>query len=58
MSRIIHFELIEMIIQTIHIAFTSIYYNTHNNLMLHIYIWMGKWLIGQNVHAYKVYDAC
>jgi len=37
MSQIIHFELIEISIQTLHIAFTSIYGNTHNNLNFHIY---------------------
>jgi hypothetical protein len=45
MSQIIHFELIEIIIQIIcnmlHIAFIGIYENTHNNLMFHIYIWIG-----------------
>jgi hypothetical protein len=41
MSWIIHIELIETIIQMLHIALTNIYWNTHNNLMLHIYIWMG-----------------
>jgi hypothetical protein len=38
MSRIIHFELIETTIQTLHIALINIYENTHNNLMFHIYI--------------------
>ncbi len=37
MSQIIHFELIETIIQTLHIALISIYGNTYNNLMFHIY---------------------
>jgi hypothetical protein len=41
MSWIIHFEFIETIIQMLHIAFINIYRNTHNNLMFHIYIWMG-----------------
>jgi hypothetical protein len=41
MSRIIHFELIETTIQTLHIAFINIYCNTHNNLMPHIYTWIG-----------------
>jgi hypothetical protein len=41
MNWIIHFELIDIIIQTLHIALTNIYWNTHNNLMLHIYISMG-----------------
>jgi hypothetical protein len=41
MSQIIHFEFIETIIQMLHIAFNSIYGNTHNNLMFHIYTWMG-----------------
>jgi len=41
MNQITHFEFIETIIQTLHITFTNIYGNTHNNLMLHIYIWMG-----------------
>jgi hypothetical protein len=40
-SWIIHFELIETTIQTLHIALTSIYGNTHNNLVFHIYTWMG-----------------
>jgi hypothetical protein len=33
-----HFELIETTIQTLHIALISIYWNTYNNLMPHIYI--------------------
>jgi hypothetical protein len=33
MNRIIHFELIEIIVQMLHITFTRIYLNTHNNLM-------------------------
>jgi hypothetical protein len=37
MSQIIHFELIETTIQMLHIAFTNIYSNTCNNLMLRIY---------------------
>ncbi len=37
MSQIIHFELIETIIQTLHIALSSIYGNTQNTLVLHIY---------------------
>jgi hypothetical protein len=41
MSWIIHFELIETTIQMLHITFTNMYWNTHNNLMFHIYIWMG-----------------
>jgi hypothetical protein len=39
MSWIIHFEIIETIIQMLHIALINIYWNTHNNLMSHIYIW-------------------
>jgi hypothetical protein len=38
-SRIIHFELIKTIIQILHIALINIYWNTHNNLMPHIYTW-------------------
>jgi hypothetical protein len=38
MSQIIHFELIETIIQTFHI---SIYGYTYNNLMFHVYNQMG-----------------
>ncbi len=38
MSQIIHFAFIDITIQTLHIAFTSIYGNTHNNLMFLIYI--------------------
>jgi len=41
MSWIIHFELIKTIIQMLHIALSSIDWNTQKNLMLHIYIWMG-----------------
>jgi hypothetical protein len=41
MSQIIHFELIKTIIQMLHIAFFSIYWNTNNILMSHIYTWMG-----------------
>jgi hypothetical protein len=41
MSQIIHFELIETTIQILHIGQTSIYCNTHNNLMPHIYTGMG-----------------
>jgi hypothetical protein len=37
MIRIINFELVETIIQMLHIAFTTIYCNTHNNLMPRIY---------------------
>jgi len=37
MNQIIRFQLIETIIQTLHFALTSIYKNTHNNLMFHIY---------------------
>jgi len=36
MNQIIHFEFIEITIQMLHIAFTNIYCNTHNNLMAHI----------------------
>jgi hypothetical protein len=32
---------IETTIQMLYIAFINIYENTHNNLMFHIYIWMG-----------------
>jgi hypothetical protein len=39
MSWIIHFEIIESIIQMLHITLISIYWNTNNNLMLHIYTW-------------------
>jgi hypothetical protein len=41
MNQTTHFELIETTIQMLHIAFISICWNTHNNLMLHIYTWMG-----------------
>jgi len=41
MNQIIHIKFIETIIQMLHIAFISIYWNTHNNLMPHIYIWIG-----------------
>jgi hypothetical protein len=41
MNQIIHFEFIETIIQTLHITLIRIYLNKHNNLMPHIYIWMG-----------------
>jgi hypothetical protein len=44
MNWIIHFELIETIIQMLHIAFTSIYWNTYNNLMFHVYIWTNQWI--------------
>jgi hypothetical protein len=37
MNQIVHFELIEINIQTLHITFISIYENTHNNLILHFY---------------------
>jgi len=37
MSQILHFELIEISIQILHITFTSIYGNIHNNLILHFY---------------------
>jgi hypothetical protein len=37
----VHFEPIETIIQRLHIAFISIYWNTHNNLMPHIFVWMN-----------------
>jgi hypothetical protein len=39
MSQIIHFEHIETIIQMLHIALINLYWNTHNNLMFHIYTW-------------------
>jgi hypothetical protein len=41
MSWIIHFKIIETIIQMLHIAVIIIYWNTNNNLMFHIYIWIG-----------------
>jgi hypothetical protein len=41
MNWIIQIELIETTIQMLHITFTNIYWNTHNNLMPHIYTWMG-----------------
>jgi len=44
MSWIIHFEIIETIIQMLHIALISIYWNTHNNLMFHIYTWTCWWI--------------
>jgi hypothetical protein len=37
MSRIIYFELIETIIQMLHITITNIWGNTHNNIMFQIY---------------------
>jgi len=44
MTWIIHFELIETTIQMLHIAFTSTYWNTNNNLMLHKFIfeWVNE----------------
>jgi hypothetical protein len=42
MSWIIHFELIETIIQMLHIAFIIIW-DTQNNLMSRIYTWIGWW---------------
>jgi hypothetical protein len=39
-SWVIHFELIETTIQMLHIALFNIYWNTCNNLMLHIYTWV------------------
>jgi hypothetical protein len=53
MSWIIHFEPIETITQMLHITLINIYWNTHNNLMFHIYIWMGWW-VGQIVLACKL----
>ncbi len=44
MNWIIHFEVIETIIQMLHIALISIYWNTHNNWMLYIYTWICKWI--------------
>jgi hypothetical protein len=41
MSRIIHFELIEITIQALHIELINIYWNANNNLMPHIYAWLG-----------------
>jgi len=41
MNWIIQIELIKTTIQMLHITFTNIYWNTHNNLMPHIYTWMG-----------------
>jgi len=55
MSWIIPFETIEIIIQMLHIAIINIYWNIHNNLMPHIYIWMSQWFFShflnfQNLH--------
>jgi hypothetical protein len=50
MNRIIHFELMKIIIQMLHIAPTSIYWNTHNNLMFHIYTFNCCWLICYKKH--------
>jgi hypothetical protein len=42
MNQIIHIELIETIAQMLHIALTNIYWNTHNNLLPHIYTWIDQ----------------
>jgi hypothetical protein len=39
MISIIHFEPIETIIQIFHIAFINMYWDAHNNLTPHVYIW-------------------